>query len=87
MVATIWTDNDDCRTWLWETRVPEHLVINGNLLRWSCSSSVYGSILNYTETIQDANEAAWIESLLERFVVGGVSALVQEMRSYQEAAA
>lgn len=87
LVATIWADNDDCRAWLWETRVPEHLPVNDNLVRWSCSSATYGAILSYTETIQDVDEAAWVESLLERFVVGGVSALVQELRSYQEAAA
>jgi hypothetical protein len=87
LIATIWADNEDCRVWLWETRVSEHLAINGNLLRWLCSSATYSAILRYTETIQDVNEAAWIESLLERFVVGGVSALVQDLRAYQEAAA
>lgn len=87
LVASIWADNDDCRAWLWETRVPEHLVVNNNLLRWSCSSGTYDEILRYTDTIHDAVEAAWMESLLERFVVGGVSALVRELRAYQEAAA
>ena len=86
LVATIWADNDDCRAWLWETRVPEHLPIT-NLVRWSCSSATYDEILRYTDTVNDADEAAWLESLLERFVVGGVSALVRELRAYQEALA
>ena len=87
LVATIWADNDDCRAWIWETRVPEHLPVNSNLVRWSCSSATYDAILRYTETIQDAGEATWVESLFERFVVGGVSALVRELRSFQEVTA
>ena len=72
---------------IWETRVPEHLPVNSNLVRWSCSSATYDAILRYTETIQDAGEATWVESLFERFVVGGVSALVRELRSFQEVTA
>jgi hypothetical protein len=56
-------------------------------VRWSCSSATYDAILRYSDTVTNADEAAWLESLFDRFVVGGVSALVQELRAYQEAAA
>lgn len=87
LVASIWNDNVDCRSWLWEARVPNRIPIENNLVKWSCSSATHAEILEYTERIRDDNEAQWVESLLEKFVVGGVSALILELRAFQEAAA
>jgi hypothetical protein len=83
-VAAIWS-GDDWRAWTWETRVPQHIPVNHNVVRWSCSSATYGEILRYAESVTDPNEGVWLESLLQRLVVG-TSSLVSQLIGHQEAA-
>lgn len=85
-VTTIWADmSNERRAWLWEGRSHHQLPVDGDLVYWSCSSPLYGEI---RERADDAGAAdiEWFEELLSKYVKGGVSALVRDMRSTQEAA-
>jgi hypothetical protein len=85
-VASIWNEPNEWRSWLWEGRSEGQLPVDDALVAWSCSSTTYGSILEHTEQMSAASELAWVESLMAKFVPGGVSALIQDLRDAQEAA-
>jgi len=52
---------------------------------WSCSSPLYGQIREQAENAAAA-DIDWYEEMLSKYVKGGVSALVRDLRSMQEAA-
>jgi hypothetical protein len=85
-VASIWTEPNEWRSWLWEGRSPHQLSIQQNLVAWSCSAPTYGEILKHIEEVADAADVGWLETLLQKYVDGGVSALVQNLRDAQEVA-
>lgn len=85
-VTTIWAEkSNERRAWLWEGRTDHQLRVSGNLVYWSCSSPLYGQIREEAEDAAAA-DVDWYEELLSKYVKGGVSALVRDLRSTQEAA-
>jgi len=84
-VASIWSDPNEFRSWLWEGRSPNQLGIQDNLIAWSCPNTTYGEIRKFAEDAAAA-DVVWFESLLQKYVDGGVSALVQSLRERQEVA-
>jgi hypothetical protein len=84
-VAAIWQNGTRSCAWLWEARSPGQLELAPHLFRWSCSNTTYDAILRYVEDL-GGQDADWIASLIERYVPGGVSALVVSLLPAQEAA-
>lgn len=85
-VASIWAAPNEFRSWLWEGRSPNHLPINENLVGWSCPNTTYGEIRRQAEDAAAPADIAWFESLLLKYVDGGVSGLILSLRDAQEAA-
>lgn len=82
--ANIWKLNTDWRAWTWEGRQPDKLSV-GTLARWTCPSDLYDEIQTYAETAS-ADVADAVAELSSKYVRGGVSRLVRDMRAAQEAA-
>lgn len=85
-VAAIWQNGTSVRAWLWEARAPGALRVNAHLEKWSCSPSTYQALLRYEEELEDENLGNVIAQLRQRYVPGGVAALVVSLMSQQEAA-
>jgi hypothetical protein len=86
-VAAIWknTTSDDPRPWTWEGRIPEALVVAGNISAWSCTPALYEAITAHAETVTERKEKLFLDELLERYRRGGVSVLVTDLRKEQAA--
>jgi hypothetical protein len=86
LIASIWSEPNEWRSWLWEGRSEGQLPVGDDLVAWSCSNTTYGSILALTESLTAPQDVAWAERLVSKYVSGGVSALIESLRLVQEAA-
>ncbi len=82
--AALWRENADRRAWVWEGRRPRVLPIGGGLVAWSCPPDQFEELLDLA---RDATaDRLWLVALIRKYVRGGVTALLRELRSRQEAA-
>lgn len=85
-VAAIWQNGTSTRAWLWEARATGVLPVDAHLENWSCSPSTYQAVLRYEEDLHDERIGDLIAHLKERYIPGGVAALVVGLLQRQEAA-
>jgi hypothetical protein len=86
LVASIWSEPNEWRSWFWEGRSEGHLPITDNLVAWSCTNTAYGLIRALTENLPAPADVAWAEGLMSKYISGGVSVLIEKLRLAQEAA-
>lgn len=79
--ADIWASNNDWRAWTWEGR--GSISAGAQLRHWTCPPAVLAEITKYAERTSHADGGAWFEELLARYVAGGVSRLVRNLRAEQ----
>ena len=83
-IAAIWSGANDSRAWTWEGRSSPTFDVK-QLHRWTCSPAAYPAILEHGETYTKAVDAAWFQALISKYIHGGVSALVMNLRQEQAA--
>jgi len=85
-VAAIWESNDDWRAWTWESRSEHELPTGHYVVRWSCTVPIYQKFIAFAESVTDPVLQDWLEQISAKYVEGGVSRLLRELRNHQEAA-
>jgi hypothetical protein len=82
-VAAIWSHTANTwQAWTWELRAKGQLPAPSTLEKWSCPAAMETQITEYADTTSP-DEATFIEALLGKYVRGGVSQLVAELREGQ----
>lgn len=85
-VATIWkNDSAEWRQWTWEGRCAKKMTLSQEVHAWSCSAPLYERICEHAEGVTNRKEQAFLDSLLSRYVRGGVSLMVASLRDEQAA--
>lgn len=85
-VAAIWkTDAAGWQSWTWEGRTPMRMKLSGPVHAWSCTAPIYEKVCEYAESVASGAEQRFLDELLDRYVRGGVSHMVAELREEQAA--
>lgn len=85
-VATIWrTDAAGWPAWTWEGRCPKKMKLTREVHAWSCTAPLYERICEHAETVTDRKEQRFLDDLLVKYVRGGVSQMVVNLREEQAA--
>lgn len=83
----IWSAaNNDWRAWTWEARCESTFPVGHSLHRWSCTPQHYQQLLDAAASGESWVDGDFLEFLVGKYVRGGVSNLVRELRAEQEAA-
>lgn len=86
--AAIWhEETNSLQAWLWEGRVPGQWRSAPRLAHWSCAPARYAEILKFGETLSSEADVGKLAQLMDRYVHGGVSAMVNRLLRLQKEAA
>lgn len=82
--ADLWKSNSHWRAWTWEGRVPGVLPTGNNLRHWTCPPDIYAEIELIAESSPGSDEQ-WFSDILPKYVRGGVSHLLADLKEVQVA--
>lgn len=77
--ADIWKLNDDWRCWTWEVRCKSVIHTGPYIEYWTCPPEDFAELQGYIDKNIDSIDHKSVTALVQKYVDGGVSALVRRV--------
>jgi hypothetical protein len=86
MQADIWAVGTHWCAWTWEGRFEVSIPVGDQLVGWTCTPTSYGEILRWGDTEATDLERDLLQTVLPKWIGGGVATLVEHLKARQVSA-